>query len=421
MKEIKNGDRGVDVYLLQYILKLLGYDVGNIDGIFGASTEEALKSFQQKMGLVPDGMVNPETSAALEPYLLGFQNYTVMQGDTIQSIAERFGASPMTLLTANPQVTTQDVEVGTTLVIPYGFDVVKTNVPYTSSVLEMDITGLQARYPFIDVTSIGQSVLGKPLYRIRLGKGDRAVSYNGSHHANEWITTPVLMKWIEEYLKSYVKKETLSGYDVVELWDDVTIDIVPMVNPDGVDLVIEGADNLSNKDQLIEWNYGRENFSDWKSNINGVDLNRNYDAAWKEYKNLEKDFGVTGPGPALYGGMAPGDQPESKAMIEMTRRGNYRLVIAYHTQGEVIFWSFMDLQPDESYRIAQEFSKVSGYALADPSLSQSFAGYKDWFIETYEKPGFTIEVGQGKNPLPLSQFGRIYDDNEELLLLAAVI
>lgn len=421
MEELRLGARGPSVQLLQYILQLIGYNPGAVDGIFGEQTEKAVREFEGNSGLIVDGVVGNETWGALEPYLLGYRTYTILRGDTLASIAEKFGSSTITIQIANPTIDPQNLQPGTEIIVPYGFDVVKTNVPYTSLVLQMDIAGLKARYPFIEVTSIGESVQGKPLYKIRLGRGSNMVSYNGSHHSNEWITTPVLMKWIEEFLKAYVSKSSLQGYNIGDIWERSTIDIVPMVNPDGVDLVIMGPDGEPNADQLIQWNYGSDDFSDWKSNINGVDLNRNYDAAWVEYKELEKDLGVTGPGPALYAGMAPANQPESKAMVDLTEAFPYRLVLAYHTQGEVIFWNFMNLEPPESYPIAEDFAQVSGYIIADPSLSQSYAGYKDWFIKAFNRPGYTIEVGKGTNPLPLSQFGIIYDDNEELLLLASVI
>ncbi|WP_105615557.1 M14 family metallopeptidase [Vallitalea okinawensis] len=422
MASLKKGDQGPRVQLVQYILQLIGFNPGQINGIFDQETENAVTSFQENLGLIDDGIVGVETMEALEPYLLGYQEYQIQRGDTYASIAKNFGTSTMTIQIANPDINPQALVPGTVIIVPYGYDLVKTNVPYTFEVLNYDIRGLQARYPFIKVDSIGRSVKGNELYRIQLGKGPNQVTYNASHHSNEWITTPVLMKWIEEFLKSYVRNEPLRGYNISDIWNGSTIDIIPMVNPDGVDLVINGPNpEEDNVEQLIGWNFGNDDFSDWKSNINGVDLNRNYDAAWDEYKELEADFGVTGPGPALYAGKAPESQPEVKAMVDFTMAKEYRLTLAYHTQGQVIFWDFMNFEPPESLPIGEEFSKVSGYVLADPALSQSFAGYKDWFIKEFSRPGYTIEAGIGKNPLPLEQFGTIYEDNEELLLLASVI
>ena len=51
----------------------------------------------------------------------------------------------------------------------------------------------------------------------------------------------------------------------------------------------------------------------------------------------------------------------------------------------------------------------------------SYAGYKDWFIQEFDKPGYTFEAGIGVNPLPISQLGTIYLDNEKAMLLAALL
>lgn len=52
-----------------------------------------------------------------------------------------------------------------------------------------------------------------------------------------------------------------------------------MVNPDGVDLVLNGPPNHLRKD-LIEINEGSEDFIHWKANIRGIDLNNQFPANW---------------------------------------------------------------------------------------------------------------------------------------------
>src|SRR3712207_9047082 len=108
-------------------------------------------------------------------------------------------------------------------------------------------------------------------------------------------------------------------------------------------------------------------------------------------------------------------------MVEFTKKHNFKLVIAYHSQGQVIYWKYDDVNVKDARRIAQAFATASGYTISETSGIASYAGYKDWFIQDFEKPGFTIEVGVGKNPLPISQFNTIYKNNEEILLLAPII
>lgn len=97
------------------------------------------------------------------------------------------------------------------------------------------------------------------------------------------------------------------------------------------------------------------------------------------------------------------------------------MVLAYHTQGKEIYWRFQDYLPKASYYIGEQFANVSGYVLADTPYNSSFAGFKDWFIQDYNRPGYTIEAGLGENPLPISQFDEIYRDNLGILVLGAVL
>lgn len=103
-------------------------------------------------------------------------------------------------------------------------------------------------------------------------------------------------------------------------------------------------------------------------------------------------------------------------MYDFTIDHNFELILAYHTQGEVIYWKYLNYEPENSKRIAEYFGRVSGYAVEQTPIASGYAGYKDWFIESYDRPGYTIEAGLGINPLPMSQFEKIYRDNIGILL-----
>ena len=423
MEVLRVGSRGSAVMKLQAILRKIGYNLGAIDGVFGNQTRDAVMQFQGNNGLTPDGVVGANTYNALRKFYLGYVTYTIRMGDTLYSIARRHFTSIARILGANPNLRPQNLMIGQRITVPYGIDVVDTNINYTYEVLENDIQGLKARYPFIEVGVAGNSVLGKNLYYIKLGSGENQVFYNGAHHGLEWITVPVLMKFIEDFSEAYVDGTSIRGYDIREIWNTSSIYIIPMVNPDGVDLVLNGLERDNPYySRLIQWNNGSTNFSRvWQANIRGVDLNHNYDASWNLSKAAEREYGITGPGPTRYSGPSPESEPESKAVADFTRNNNFRLVMAYHSQGEVIYWTYLNIVPPDSRRIGELFSRVSGYVLAETTGISSYAGYKDWFIGEFRRPGYTIEVGRGRNPLPISQFNEIYNDNIEILILAAIV
>ncbi|WP_242939213.1 M14 family metallopeptidase [Tepidibacter thalassicus] len=423
MENIKLGSSGPHVKQIQSLLKKIGYNPGSINGVFGAQTEKAIKQFQKDNELTPDGIIGPQTYNLLKSLLLGYDTYIIKPNDTIYNLAKKYYTTVNSIITSNPNIDPYNLKIGDKIIIPYGIDVVDTNIDYTYDILEKDIKGLKVRYPFIEVGSAGKSVLGKNLYYIKLGNGPNKVFFNGAHHALEWITTPLLMKFIENFSKAYSQNKNIRGYNPKNIWKKSTIYIMPMVNPDGVDLVLNGLEkNNPYYNDLIKWNNGSTDFSKtWSANIRGVDLNHNYDASWKLSKEAEPLYGVTGPGPRRYSGEYPESEPETKTVVNFTNNIDPRLVLAYHSQGEVIYWNYMNLAPPETRKIGELFSKVSGYILDEPTGITSYSGYKDWFIEKYKRPGYTIEVGKGVNPLPISQFDKIYNDNEELLILASIV
>ena len=423
MQTVALGSEGPDVRALQSILNRIGYNAGTVDGIFGSRTRQAVIAFQRNNGLAADGVAGPATWGALEKFMLGYDTYTVRPGDTLYNIAQRYYTTLNAILTANPGIVPERLAVGQRIVVPYGIDVVTLDVAPTYEIVQRQIRGLQARYPFLETGSIGRSVMGRELYYVRLGRGANEVSYNASHHANESITTPLLMKFIENYSRAYSAGGSILGYNIRQLFDLTSIYIVPLVNPDGVDLVAYWP-NYSDPAFTRAAQLNRTGLplpSVWKANIRGVDLNLNYPAEWEREKQEEIEQGITSPGPRDYGGEAPLSEPESRAMVDFSRAHNFRLVIAYHTQGEVIYWQFENYAPPRALTIANQFAAISGYAVEAGTAEAAYAGYKDWFLQEYRRPGYTIEVGIGVNPIPFGQLPGIYAENEGVLLLGAVV
>lgn len=423
METLNLGSSGPNVKLIQSLLNRIGYNSGTVDGIFGPSTRQAVIQFQINNNLIADGIVGPQTWMVFDRLLRGYDTYIIRPGDTLFFIARNFFTTVNAIVTANPGINPDMLIPGQEIIVPYGIDIVFDNIDYTYEIIKRQIEGLKVRYPFIETGTIGTSVMGKNLYYIRLGIGPREVSYNGAHHANEWITTPLLMKFIENYSKAYAIKGNIRGYNIPYLYDSSSIYLVPMVNPDGVDLV-NFWPNYSNPIYQQAESLNKTGLPlprVWKANIRGVDLNLNYPAEWEKEKEQEIEQGITKPGPRDYGGESPLSEPETIAMTRFTLNHNFRMVIAYHTQGEVIFWQFNNLAPPESITIGNIFSNITGYTLIEGPGEAAFAGYKDWFIQEFRRPGFTFEVGRGVNPIPISQFSDIYVRNEEILLLSPLL
>lgn len=302
--------------------------------------------------------------------------------------------------------------------------IVMVNEPMTSQRNEQTILQLVQAYPFLRTQVLTQTAYGRKVRTLSIGNGQRRVLYSASHHANEWITTPVILKFIEEFAQAVDTDGMIFGVPAQELAENVTIHTLPMVNPDGVDLVTGAiAPGMSEyaAAQRLAQNYPAIPFPDgWKANLLGVDLNLQYPARWLLAREIKYAQGYTQPGPRDFVGRAPLSQRESRALADYTEMVDPALVLAYHSQGREIYWQFDDISVPGAQELGVRLAQVSGYTLAQPAPQSSNAGYKDWFIKVFRRPGYTIEVGQGENPLPLSQFDEIYRDNLGILVTAAI-
>jgi len=299
--------------------------------------------------------------------------------------------------------------------------IVDTTTPITYAKSQTYLQQLAALCDTCRLQTLTTTAFGREVTALEIGTGQRRVLYTAAHHANEWITALILLKFAEELLTAAQNATQLGGVDAAALGQDVTICLVPMVDPDGVDLVV-GAATPAETDiaRRLAENYPSIPFPDgWKANLLGVDLNLNYPARWLQAREIKFSQGFTRPGPRDYVARFPLDQRESRALAAYTEQVDPALVLAYHSQGREIYWQFLDYDVPGAEALGQEFARSSGYTLAQAPFNSSFAGYKDWFIQQYRRPGYTIEVGQGENPLPLSQFDTIYAENLGILLTAA--
>lgn len=383
---------------------------------------DTVSSFQAARGLPDTGVVDDGTRSALEAYLLGYVVHQVRPGDTLWKLAQTYDTSASSIAVANPTVNPRNLPVGAQLTVPLGFSLVPDDVPMTSRLCSLCIRGLVARYPFCRTRKLTDTAYGRPVEALVIGRGQRQVMYSAAHHANEWITSTLLLKFAEELAQAMVDDGQIGGVSARALAQAASVHLVPMVDPDGVDLVtgaLEPGDSQYEQARSLAAYYPTIPFPEgWKANLLGVDLNLNYPAGWETAREIKFSQGFTRPGPRDYVGEAPLDQKETQALAQYTQSVRPSLVLAYHSQGAVIYWQFQDILVPGAEELGQRFARVSGYTLEDTPYNSSFAGYKDWFILTTRRPGYTVEVGQGTNPLPLSQFPQIYRDNVGILTLA---
>ncbi|MFB5284488.1 M14 family zinc carboxypeptidase [Peribacillus sp. Hz7] len=274
---------------------------------------------------------------------------------------------------------------------------------YSFEMMEADLKRLQQTLP-IEVHSIGKSEKGRDIWAVKLGKGQQSILLVGAHHGREWLTTHLLVKMLEQYGTAYEKGKQLGEYST-KLLDEISIWFIPMINPDGVSIQQGNLSGFSHYEKIVTWqrnNYSMD-WTRWKANAKGIDLNRQYPAGWDEVKT-----DVSQPFYQFYKGKKPFEAVEVQALAQFTYRIEPLVAVSYHTSGREIFWHYHNKQEHmaRDYELAKKTAELTGYKLSKPEKHAVGSGFTDWFITEFERPAMTIELSylvEETNP-PLSVF-----------------
>lgn len=275
----------------------------------------------------------------------------------------------------------------------------------------------------IQVNVLAVTADRRNIYEVVAGNpdADRHIIIQAGIHAREYMTSLLVMKQLEFYL-AYGSEGTYKGKTAGEWFDQAAVHLMPMMNPDGISISQYGLDGIRDtaiRENIQEW-YNRDqtegltsySMADylkyWKANANGVDLNRNFDYGFEEYK------GAAQPGAQKYKGTAPASETESAALVKRTEELNPVLAISYHATGSVIYWDYGQSGSlrDDCRRLVEVIHSVNGneikYAATD---KQDAAGYGDWLVMKKGIPSATIEIGAGAAPLAAREFEDIWKRN----------
>ena len=287
--------------------------------------------------------------------------------------------------------------------VPRNF--VNPYVTYTYEQMCIDIDYLANTYPdLVSVFSIGTSAEGRDIMAFTLGKGSKRVVMCASMHAREYISTNFIMYMADSYALGYVNNETRDGYSIRQSLDNVTLVIIPMVNPDGINLAQHGYESTKNSEYLSGLKTNSFGYRGWKANSNGVDLNNNFDILW--YSKGKPSFsGYSGPYAA--------SEPETQAMQNFINDADYEIFASFHTQGQVLYW--MDSICDQTLK--QKFKphidricREIGFTEMPPDTSVGYSGYMTDYVRYFRKKmAMTIELCPyvGDYPYPETEFDKI--------------
>ena len=285
-------------------------------------------------------------------------------------------------------------------------------IKYSYEYMMGDAENLAKMYPdIIKTSSIGQSVEGRELLLVELGKGPKKIFVCGTHHAREYISTTYLMYAIDRYAYQYKTGTALYNYNIKDILNKVTFCILPMVNPDGVNLVQNGLYSSADPDTLAEMpitegkQYG---YAAWKANISGVDINWNYDYMWEQKSEYPASTG--------FNGYSANSEPETQAVSEYVHTEDFQAFLSFHTQGQVYYWADDKENPTgigDMVRKDTGFMRISGTA---SGLSCSFFNY---VYDEFGKATMTIELCPyvGNYPYPDEKFDTVFRPARNIMLI----
>lgn len=296
--------------------------------------------------------------------------------------------------------------------------IIKTK-DYSYSSYVQKITALKEHYPFLKLSSIGQSCLGKKLISIQIGTGQDNILFTSAFHGSERITALVMLKFIEEISEHIHSNKEYCGVNLRELFTNKTLIVIPLVNPDGCEIARGGVCCAAQNAELIK-KITNGNTIRFNANARGVDLNHNFPAGWEELKKAEEQSGIFMPAPTRYGGRKPLSEPETVALSKLCKEIPFSRAFAFHSQGEVIYHRYKKHIP-LAEKQAKILSELSGYALEEPTGLAVGGGFKDYFIETYSRPAFTVEMGKGENPLCITDSEKILNKLRKMLITSIIM
>lgn len=236
------------------------------------------------------------------------------------------------------------------------------------------------------------------------------VMVQAAMHAREYMASLLVMTMIEHYARNY-ETGFFQGKKLKWLLEKVCFVIMPMVNPDGVEIAQRGDDGAVTAD-VKEWVQANTQagiqYDQIKSNARGVDINHNFRNGFGLDKKLKKSKNYLN-----YPGENPLSEVESRLMLDVAQEYDFACFLNYHTSGNLIFYGCKNAPEqvnEQALKIADIVKRHTSYPLCGPEEIPECGTWADEVEVCFLRPSTTIELGT-QNPVPISEFYGLYDKN----------
>ncbi len=287
-------------------------------------------------------------------------------------------------------------------------NIVDPHYPYTYRRTLCAVKRLVCRYRgLLRIGETGSSEQGRNIPVLILGTGKRKVLLLGSIHGREYVTTGYLLRCVEEYALSFQRAENYGGFDLQSILQEYSFYILPMCNPDSVEIALGRALPMHRSADFCAYTY--------KNNGRNVNLNANFPFEWQAVPKERQ------------GGAYAASERETRFIVNLCEKYSFENALSFHTRGGCLYWrdGVNGAVPGDR-ECAENISIHSKLKLCPVTADKKdcAGGFENWFRFKYNKPSLCVElVSDETAPFDLAckEFDMYTDwENTRLVPLAAI-
>lgn len=296
---------------------------------------------------------------------------------------------------------------------PQGDIVNRTKQIYSYQEMLEDLQVMQEVWPeCIKFEMRSETYQGRGIPVVYLGNPEAKhhVMVQAAMHAREYMSAQLVMAMLEHYVRNY-ETGSFDGQKLKQLLNEVCFVIIPMTNPDGVEIAQRGEAGAVTAD-VKEWVRANTRagikFDQIKSNARGVDINRNFSNGFGKDRKRKPSKNYS-----HYPGKEPLTEVESNLLMTVAQEHDYDCFLNYHTCGNLVYHGCKNAPKqvnDQALRMSNIIKRHTSYPLYGPDTSPECGSWADEVEVRFQRPSATIELGT-RNPVPLSEFKGLYNKN----------
>ena len=281
---------------------------------------------------------------------------------------------------------------------------------FNYNALQEHIEKIKESFAFVSITSIGKGWCKRSIYSLSIGEGESSVLFLSDFSDTAGITSQILLTFFERLCVAYKNDLKISAVKIRSILREQKIVIVPITNPDGLEISCSDGENALCYKGLVQ-RAADNNFSEWISNARGVEIDKNFPYRFSDTKSIMKNSSAFG-----YKGPFEASELETQAIISLCEAINPKYTITLSCSGEYISCQCSKCASDCAM-MTQVFKSVSGLPIKRIKPCEAYGSFNGWFAKSFSAPSFCFSVSKRS----VADLKSLYDKYEELLLLSSIM